>query len=41
MEQTLTRVGKLNPTFEQTVKIEDLLKAFADACDYTNKLSSG
>jgi hypothetical protein len=37
MEQTLTRVCKLNPTFEQSVKIEDLLKAFADACDYTNK----
>lgn len=37
MEQTLTIVCKLQPSPEQSVKIEDLLKAFADACNYTNE----
>lgn len=37
MEQTLTVVCKLQPTFEQAVKMDDLLKAFADACNYTNE----
>ena len=37
MEQILTIVCKLTPTIEQVQKIEDLLKAFSDACIYTNK----
>jgi putative transposase len=36
MEQTLTIVCKLQPTPEQAVKMDDLLKAFADACNYAN-----
>lgn len=36
MEQVLTLVCKLNPTPEQAAKIEAILKAFADACNYTN-----
>jgi len=37
MEQTLTIVCKLQPTPEQAVKADDLLKAFADACNYVNE----
>lgn len=37
MEQVLTLVGKLNPTPQQIEEIELVLKAFADACNYTNK----
>ncbi|WP_460194441.1 hypothetical protein [Thermosynechococcus sp. FA-CM-4201] len=37
MEQTLTVVCKLQPTAEQSLKIERFLKAFADACNFTNK----
>ena len=37
MKQVLTLVCKLNPTCEQVVKIEATLKAFADACNYTNQ----
>jgi predicted transposase len=37
MKQILTLVCKLNPTPEQVVKIEATLKAFADACNYTNQ----
>jgi putative transposase len=37
MEQTLTIVCKLQPTSEQIIRIDDLLKAFADACNYTNE----
>ncbi|MHC5829695.1 MAG: RNA-guided endonuclease TnpB family protein, partial [Nostoc sp.] len=37
MEQTLTIVCKLQPTSEQTIKMNDLLKAFADACNYVNE----
>lgn len=37
MEQTLTIVCKLQPTSEQAVKADDLLKAFADACNYVNE----
>ena len=37
MKQVLTLVCKLNPTSEQAVKIEATLKAFADACNYTNE----
>jgi putative transposase len=37
MKQVLTLVCKLNPTPEQVVKIEATLKAFADACNYTNQ----
>jgi len=36
MEQTLTLVCKLQPTAEQSLKIEGLLKAFADACNFAN-----
>jgi IS605 OrfB family transposase len=36
MEQILTIVCKLTPTQEQVQKIEDTLKAFSDACIYTN-----
>jgi len=34
MEQTLTIVCKIQPTPEQTSKIEATLQAFADACNY-------
>ena len=37
MEQTLTIVCKLQPTPEQAIKADDLLKAFADACNYVNE----
>ena len=37
MKQVLTLVCKLNPTSEQVVLIEETLKAFADACNYTNQ----
>ncbi|MBR8834740.1 MAG: transposase [Stigonema ocellatum SAG 48.90 = DSM 106950] len=37
MEQILTIVCKLTPAKEQVQKIEDLLKAFSDACIYANK----
>ncbi|HEY9783748.1 MAG TPA: transposase [Leptolyngbyaceae cyanobacterium] len=37
MKQVLTLVCKLNPTQQQVVKIEATLKAFADACNYTNQ----
>ncbi|MHC5732402.1 MAG: RNA-guided endonuclease TnpB family protein, partial [Nostoc sp.] len=30
-------VCKLQPTSEQTIKMNDLLKAFADACNYVNE----
>ena len=33
MEQVLTLVCKLQPTPEQSSKIDALLKAFADACN--------
>ncbi len=37
MEHILTIVCKLQPTTEQAVKADDLLKAFADACNYVNE----
>jgi len=37
MKQVMTLVCKLNPAPEQVVKIEATLKAFADACNYTNQ----
>ena len=37
MEQVLTLVCKLQPTPEQSSKIEALLKAFADACNRANQ----
>ena len=37
MEQTLTVVCKLQPTPEQADKMDGLLKAFADACNYANE----
>ncbi|MDJ0676335.1 MAG: transposase, partial [Calothrix sp. MO_167.B42] len=37
MEQVLTLVCKLNPTPKQVEKIELVLKAFADACNYANE----
>ncbi|WP_460194612.1 RNA-guided endonuclease TnpB family protein [Thermosynechococcus sp. FA-CM-4201] len=37
MEQTLTVVCKLQPTPEQSLKIERFLKAFAEACNFANK----
>lgn len=37
MEQTLTIVCKLQPTESQASRLDDLLKAFADACNYTNE----
>jgi putative transposase len=37
MEQTLTLSCKLQPTTEQAPKIEALLKAFADACNFVNQ----
>lgn len=36
MKQTLTLVCKLQPTSQQVVQIETTLKAFAEACNYTN-----
>ncbi len=37
MEQTLTVVCKLQPSPEQVVKMDALLRAFADACNYANE----
>ena len=37
MKQVLTIVCKLQPTPEQVLKIEELLKAFADGCNYANQ----
>jgi len=37
MEQTLTIVCKLQPTPEQAAKMDDLLTAFADACNDANE----
>ncbi|MEH2245427.1 RNA-guided endonuclease InsQ/TnpB family protein [Nostoc sp.] len=37
MEQVLTSVCKLNPSFEEVVQIEATLKVFADACNYANQ----
>lgn len=37
MEQVLTIVCKLQPTPEQASKIETLLQAFADGCNYANQ----
>ena len=37
MEQTLTVVCKLQPSLEQVVKMDALLRAFADACNYGNE----
>ena len=37
MKQTLTLVCKLQPSPEQSLKIEELLKAFADACNFANE----
>ena len=37
MKQILTVSCKLKATPEQTAKIDELLQAFADACEYTNK----
>jgi putative transposase len=37
MEQLLTLVCKLNPTPKQAEKIELVLKAFADGCNYANQ----
>jgi IS605 OrfB family transposase len=36
MKQVLTVSCKLNLTFEQVAKVDELLKAFADACVYVN-----
>jgi putative transposase len=38
MEQALTVVCKLQPTDEQTTKMDALLKAFADGCNYANEV---
>ena len=38
MNQVLTLVCKLQPTLEQVALIEATLKAFADACNYTNQI---
>ncbi len=38
MEQVLTLVCKLNPTPPQVEKLENVLKAFAQACNYTNQV---
>lgn len=40
MEQTLTLVCKLEPQQHQVFKIEALLKAFADGCNYANQTVS-
>ncbi|MBW4488543.1 MAG: transposase [Trichocoleus desertorum ATA4-8-CV12] len=37
MEQKLTLTCKLQPTPEQSAKIDALLKAFADACNFANQ----
>ncbi|MBW4490582.1 MAG: transposase [Trichocoleus desertorum ATA4-8-CV12] len=37
MKQTLTLACKLQPTPEQSAKIDALLKAFADACNFANQ----
>lgn len=37
MKQTLTVSCKLQVTPEQVAKIDELLQAFADACEYTNR----
>lgn len=37
MKQVLTLVCKLQPSSEQILKIEELLKAFADGCNYANQ----
>lgn len=37
MEQTLTIVCKLQPTPEQSVKIDETLQGFANACNYVNQ----
>jgi len=37
MKQVLTVSCKLNPTPEQVAKVDELLKAFADACEYVNR----
>jgi IS605 OrfB family transposase len=37
MEQTLTIVCKLQPTTDQAAKMDELLKAFADGCNYANE----
>jgi IS605 OrfB family transposase len=37
VEQTLTIVCKLQPTPEQALKIEETLRAFSDACNYSNQ----
>jgi putative transposase len=36
MKQTLTIVVKLQPTTEQSLKIEETLQGFAEACNYLN-----
>ncbi|MES1025246.1 RNA-guided endonuclease TnpB family protein, partial [Gloeocapsa sp. BRSZ] len=36
MKQVLTVSCKLQATAEQAVKLNDLLKVFADACEYVN-----
>lgn len=38
VKQTLTIVCKLQPTQEQVLEIERLLKAFADGCNYANQV---
>ncbi|BAZ67183.1 ISSoc1, transposase [Fischerella sp. NIES-4106] len=38
MEQVLTLVCKLNPTPLQSEKLEVVLHAFAEACNYTNQI---
>ncbi|MFB2768860.1 RNA-guided endonuclease InsQ/TnpB family protein [Pelatocladus sp. BLCC-F211] len=38
MEQVLTLVCKLNPTQLQSEKLEVVLHAFAEACNYTNQI---
>ncbi|MBD2204042.1 IS200/IS605 family element transposase accessory protein TnpB [Calothrix sp. FACHB-1219] len=38
MEQVLTLVCKLNPTPTQSQKLEIVLHAFAEACNYTNQI---
>lgn len=37
MEQVLTLVCQLQPTLEQSAKIDALLASFADGCNYTNE----
>ncbi|HBY77396.1 MAG TPA: transposase, partial [Cyanobacteria bacterium UBA11148] len=37
MKQVLTIACKLQPTPEQTLKIEELLQVFADGCNYANQ----